>query len=178
MINYKVVGRFISELRKSKGLTQNELAEELNLSHQAVSKWENGVTLPDTETLLAISNKFNVKIDDILSGEVSDNLTENKSNEIVFDFCMGIIPYLGIKNEDGFLNRVYNIRQNYKVSADKDIPLIRVMDNGELNSLQYCIFLNGKLLIDNNLQIVPEGDRVDEMLRFLEHAIRMNIEKF
>lgn len=178
MIDYKVVGIFISELRKSKGLTQKELAEELNLSHQAISKWENGLTLPDTETLLIISKKFNVKIDDILAGRVQENLQKNEHNEIVFECGIGVVPYLSLKSEDKFLNRVCNMRHIFKETTCKDIPLVRIMDKGELKDLQYRISINGKMLIDNNLQIVPEENRVDEMLGFLEHVIKINIDLF
>ena len=49
------VGAKISTLRKSKQLTQNELGERLNISFQAVSKWERGETLPDTSILVAVT---------------------------------------------------------------------------------------------------------------------------
>ena len=47
MVDMKKVGVQISTLRKNKGLTQSELAERLGISFQAVSKWENGATLPE-----------------------------------------------------------------------------------------------------------------------------------
>jgi len=72
MVNYQAVGTFISKLRKTKGLTQMEFAECLNVTHQTVSKWENGITLPDTETLFALSKQFKVKVDDILKVILAD----------------------------------------------------------------------------------------------------------
>jgi len=68
MINTRIVGAYISQLRKEKNLTQAELAEQLNISHQAVSKWENGIALPDTETLLLLAKIFQVSIEELLSG--------------------------------------------------------------------------------------------------------------
>jgi transcriptional regulator with XRE-family HTH domain len=68
MINTRIVGAYISQLRKEKNLTQAELAEQLNISHQAVSKWENGIALPDTETLLLLARIFHVSVEEILSG--------------------------------------------------------------------------------------------------------------
>jgi transcriptional regulator with XRE-family HTH domain len=68
MINTRIVGAYISQLRKEKNLTQAELAEQLNISHQAVSKWENGIALPDTETLLLLARIFHVSIEELLSG--------------------------------------------------------------------------------------------------------------
>jgi len=109
MVNYQAVGTFISKLRKTKGLTQMEFAECLNVTHQAVSKWENGITLPDTETLFALSKQFKVKVDDILNGNISgfmhntescDNIEDNQcsisgeNTEIRFEFGLGIIPFI------------------------------------------------------------------------------------
>ncbi len=72
----------LCELRKSKGLTQEELAEELYVSRTAVSKWESGRGYPSIDSLKEISNYFSVTIDDLLSGEklLSIAETENKSN--------------------------------------------------------------------------------------------------
>ena len=64
-----LVGKFISEQRKSKGLTQKELAEQLNVTDKAVSKWETGKGYPDIEILEKLSEIFCVSINDILSGE-------------------------------------------------------------------------------------------------------------
>lgn len=61
------------ELRRSSGLSQEEFAERLNVSRQAVSKWERGEAYPDTENLIAISEMFGVTIDGLLN---SDDLTQ------------------------------------------------------------------------------------------------------
>ncbi len=47
-------------LRKKSGMSQEQLAEKLNVSRQAISKWESGSAMPETEKLIAISNYFNV----------------------------------------------------------------------------------------------------------------------
>ena len=59
----------IQELRKGKGLSQEQLADVLNVSRQAVSKWESGQSLPDVERLIAMSTLFEVTVDYILKGE-------------------------------------------------------------------------------------------------------------
>lgn len=56
----------ILELRTKKGLSQDELAEKLYVTRQAVSRWENGDTIPNTETLKALSNLFDVSINTLL----------------------------------------------------------------------------------------------------------------
>ncbi|MBQ9458326.1 MAG: helix-turn-helix transcriptional regulator [Oscillospiraceae bacterium] len=67
MDNLKI-GRYIQHLRKSSGMTQKELAEKLNISFQAVSKWENGDTLPDTGILLELCDTLGTTADKLLNG--------------------------------------------------------------------------------------------------------------
>ena len=64
------VGNFIKHLRKQNHLTQKEFADLFGVTYQAVSKWENGLNIPDIAILKEISNKFNVDINDLLDGEV------------------------------------------------------------------------------------------------------------
>ena len=59
----------LQELRKRKGLTQEELAERLYVSRSAVSKWESGRGYPNIDSLKAIATLFSVTIDDLLSGD-------------------------------------------------------------------------------------------------------------
>lgn len=63
------LGEKLQELRKQKGLTQEELAEILYVSRTAVSKWESGRGIPNIESLKSISKYFSVSIDELLSGE-------------------------------------------------------------------------------------------------------------
>ena len=63
------VGKFISQLRKEKELTQKELAEKLGVTDKAVSKWETGKCYPDIETIEKISRLFDVSINELLNGE-------------------------------------------------------------------------------------------------------------
>ena len=83
----------LQELRKSRGLTQEELAKELYVSRTAVSKWESGRGYPGIESLKDISEFFSVSIDDLLSGEklISIAEKENKSNiRNICDMLFGI----------------------------------------------------------------------------------------
>ena len=83
----------LQELRKSRGLTQEELAEALYVSRTAVSKWESGRGYPNIDSLKEISAYFSVSIDDLLSGEKLILLAqkENTSNiQRICDLLMGI----------------------------------------------------------------------------------------
>ena len=62
------IGQYIQHLRKAAGMTQKDLAEKLNISFQAVSKWENGDTLPDTGILLDLCDILNTTADKLLNG--------------------------------------------------------------------------------------------------------------
>ena len=62
------IGRYIQHLRKAAGMTQKDLADQLNVSFQAVSKWENGDALPDTGLLLALCDALHTTADQLLNG--------------------------------------------------------------------------------------------------------------
>ena len=72
----------LQELRKSRGLTQEELAEALFVSRTAISKWESGRGYPNLDSLKEISKYFSITIDELLSGDklISIAEKENQSN--------------------------------------------------------------------------------------------------
>lgn len=72
-MNTEKVGRFIAEQRKRKSLTQKQLADLLNVTDKAVSRWETGKGYPDIETLKALSEKLDVSLNELLSGEFIPN---------------------------------------------------------------------------------------------------------
>lgn len=65
----KNIGSFLQELRKSKGLTQKELAEQIGISDKTISKWENGNSVPDTSMLLPLCNVLEITVNEFLSCE-------------------------------------------------------------------------------------------------------------
>lgn len=83
-MNSKNVGAFISSLRKNKNLTQKALAEELNVSDKAISKWETGKCYPDIEMIEKLSSFFGVSINEILSGKIveSENIIKEADSNI------------------------------------------------------------------------------------------------
>ena len=62
-------GKFIAGCRKEKGLTQAQLAEKLNITDRAVSKWETGKCMPDSSIMLELCNILGVTLNELLSGE-------------------------------------------------------------------------------------------------------------
>ena len=75
------IGKFISEKRKEKGITQIELAEKLNITDRAISKWENGVCMPDVGTIPELCKILNITINDLFSGEVVNMKNNEKKLE-------------------------------------------------------------------------------------------------
>ena len=76
-------GKKLSILRKQLNLSQAELAEKLNVSRQAITKWENEIGLPDLDNIKKLSSIFNVKIDELLDYKIEEvkinlNITEEK----------------------------------------------------------------------------------------------------
>lgn len=73
----------IYKLRKSSGLSQEQLAEQLGVSRQAISKWESGTAVPESEKLVTISNYFGVSVDYLLKDEeeAQVNTADGKNEE-------------------------------------------------------------------------------------------------
>ena len=74
-------GEKLQALRKSRGLTQEELAEALFVSRTAVSKWESGRGYPSIDSLKEVSGFFSVSIDDLLSGEKLLSLAQREHTD-------------------------------------------------------------------------------------------------
>ena len=68
-MNQEKIGKFIAELRKTKGLTQSQLAEHFGISNKAVSKWETGKSLPDASIMIDLCNLLGITVNELLSGE-------------------------------------------------------------------------------------------------------------
>lgn len=72
------IGKFIAECRKKNNLTQMQLAEKLNITDRAISKWENGKGMPDSSFMLDLCSELKISVNELLSGEV---LEVNSYNE-------------------------------------------------------------------------------------------------
>ena len=81
-MNIKIANRLV-ELRKKSGLSQEQLADKLGLSRQAVSKWERAEASPDTDNLICLAKLYNVSLDDLLSSDesIDDIAKETKERE-------------------------------------------------------------------------------------------------
>ena len=78
-MNQVKIGEFLRELRKEKELTQEQLAEQFNISRRSVSRWETGSNMPDVVLLIEIADFFEVDIREIIDGQrKSENMDKEK----------------------------------------------------------------------------------------------------
>ena len=85
-------------LRKSKNMSQEELAEKLNVSRQAVSKWESGSGYPETEKIISICEIFDCSMDELVKGKIADDIKVEKNNydSVMTSTAKGIAIAVGI----------------------------------------------------------------------------------
>ena len=83
MTNGEILGHKLYEIRKQHGLSQENLAERLGVSRQAISKWECGESLPDTDNLITISKIFGISLDELVGNapRITENDCEKTKND-------------------------------------------------------------------------------------------------
>ena len=85
------IGQFIAKCRKGQNLTQEQLAEKLGISKNAVSKWERGQSYPDFQRLVMLSDYFNMTLDELVKGiDVQDVREKNMTDEKVASIYMDV----------------------------------------------------------------------------------------
>lgn len=84
-MNQVKIGKFIAECRKNKSLTQMQLAEKLNITDRAVSKWETGKGMPDSSIMLELCNELGISVNELLCGEKieMDNYNEKAEENFI-----------------------------------------------------------------------------------------------
>ena len=75
------IGKFIAKQRKKNNLTQMQLAEKLNITDRAISKWENGKAMPDSSVMLDLCNILKISVNELLSGEMISMEKKNENQE-------------------------------------------------------------------------------------------------
>lgn len=80
-MNQIKIGKFIAERRKNANLTQMQLAEKLDITDKAISKWERGITIPDASIMVELCDILKISVNELLSGEKIDMENNNEKNE-------------------------------------------------------------------------------------------------
>ena len=129
----------LQELRKNKGLTQEELAEKLYVSRTAVSKWESGRGYPNIESLKEISTFFSVSIDELLSTEKLLFIAEKENKSNIKNICEKLFSVVDL------LSVLLIILPLYPNTVDGfiySVNLLNYVETSEFNKVVYwCGFL-------------------------------------
>lgn len=101
------IANLIKKIRKENKLTQKQFADKYNVTYQAVSKWENGINLPDMSLLKKMSEDFNISMDSMLEGEYKP--VEKKTNKkfiitiiLLIIFILGLIAFIVINSNTDY----------------------------------------------------------------------------
>ena len=120
------IGRFIKELRKEKGLTQEKTAEQFQVSRRTVSRWETGSNLPDLDVLIEMADYFEVDLRELMDGE----RTENRMNKELEETVLKVADY---SNEEK--NRLMkNLHFFYHIQ-----PGTMSRSKDKLKPFRYCV---------------------------------------
>lgn len=116
------IGKNIKRLRMSQGMTQEQLAERLHLSGQAVSKWENGTALPDITLLPYLADCFEVTIDELMDYELK--MLTYKERFVKFMVSNGILNFRDVQLKSG-------VHANYYLNSENFITNAQIAQIGE-----------------------------------------------
>lgn len=140
MLDGKQISEFIASKRRTRGLTQQQVAEKLGISFQAVSKWENGTSYPNTELLLELSQLLGVSVDELLNGRDFDNpgLTYEKAgvNILSTDTIKKEMSAFMDTSDPRLLNRVGAFASLYDISFPEIKHPVLVLKSEEPGSKQ------------------------------------------
>ncbi len=136
-------GEFIKTLRKKHNLTQKQLADKYNVTYQAVSKWENGLNMPDMALIKQISKDFNISIDELLDGKYNNKRNLKKRyiviGGLIFIFLLFIILMIifkPFKNDDFHFKTLTTECEFFKISGN--ISYNNKKSAIYINNIEYC----------------------------------------
>lgn len=139
-MNQEKVGKFISELRKEKNMTQGQLAEKIGVTDKSISRWENGRTMPDLSIIPILAEELNVEVSELLNGRT---MTKEELEKLR-DTINNVIEYSNKGKKDK------TIKLNNYFRAGLICILIVILDN-QFNLLSYIFKDNIPDFIDGAL---------------------------
>ena len=138
------IGKFIAECRKKKNLTQAQLAEKLNITDRAISKWETGKAMPDSDIMLDLCYILGINVNELLCGEMIDmEQKDEQLNELIFQMA---------KNEERYHKRL--LHSAYVILATSLAALICLMTLISL-LIPECGFQGFLIIVSVILFIIP-----------------------
>lgn len=156
-----LVSKKIYELRKASGMSQEHLAEKINVSRQSISKWESGDTLPEIERIIELSKIFNVSTDYLLLSSEVENLTSRtdqlEKQQEVLQVTIQKEHIRNIRILNSF--RVYAIALAVFFFLQLPLPYLEPFGDGlstTLIELAIILFLATAVVIQVNLRIIKK----------------------
>lgn len=140
----------LQNLRKSRGLTQEELAEILFVSRTAVSKWESGRGYPNIDSLKEIAKFFSVSIDDLLSGEKLLSLAEKEKKADIKNICDLLFAFSDLLT---FLLFVLPLYPNTVNGFVYSVNLFEFSESSPITKCVYCV-LFGALILSGIVKLI------------------------
>lgn len=123
-------GEKIAKLRKENNLTQEQFAELLNVSRQAVSKWESCSSFPDTEKLIRMSKLFSCSVDYLLKDEIENkdiNQTQ-ESDKVKINYILGIVlTYLSFPPIFGFVVGIFSVIHQIRTINNRKMMILSII---------------------------------------------------
>jgi len=159
------LGSRIGECRKKKGITQDQLAEHIGVSPQAVSKWENDLSCPDITLLPQLADYFNITIDELLRGEKSQ-VVQVVSEEERKDFNKKLLK-IYVNSEQGDIVKVNLPLGLVKVALEIGMQLPQITCNDILKNidLQAILLMAERGVIGKIVEIKSaNGDNVEVVI--------------
>ena len=148
-MNQEKIGNFIKDIRRKNNLTQKELADKLGVTYQAVSKWENGLNIPDIGIIRQISKMYAVDIDEILDGEKKKKKNIFILITIVLIVLCGISIFIIVKNihsDNIELKTLSTSCSDFKISGS--VAYNRKKTSLYISTIDYC-GINDNTVYDN-----------------------------
>ena len=138
------IGKFIAECRKKKNLTQAQLAEILNVTDRAISKWETGNAMPDSNIMLKLCSILGIDVNELLCGEMIDmEKKDEQLNELIFQMAT---------NEERYHKRL--LHSAYVIVATSLVALICLITLISL-LIPECGFQDFLIIVSVILFIIP-----------------------
>ena len=125
----------LQELRKKKGLTQEELAQVLYVSRTAISKWETDRGYPSIDSLKTIAKFFSVSVDELLSGEEALTIAEEDNKQKQKNFCGKVFGLLDLSVAMFFVLPLFGQKVGEHVNA---VPLLALTQAALYMKIAYC----------------------------------------
>ena len=138
------IGKFIAECRKKQNLTQAQLAEKLDITDRAISKWETGKAMPDSDIMLDLCDILGIKVNELLCGEMIEiEHKDEQLNELIFQMA---------KNEERYHKRL--LHSAYVIIATSLTALVCLMSLISL-LIPECGFQDFLIIVSVILFIIP-----------------------